>query len=108
VFTPGGPPPEPVVDWGDADQLQELFVPHAATIDVLHGHLGWCFDSLDDRLERAEQIAPPLVALREELDDGHFNEVRWAVREAAEPFVTRTRHGVLLDQRYVIVVARKR
>ena len=108
AFSPGGPLPEPAIDWGDAAQVQEVFVPHAATMDVRHRRVGWCFDSLDDWLDRAEQVAPPLVALRKVLDDGHFDELRWVVREAAEPFVTRTRHGVLLDQRYVIVVARKR
>jgi hypothetical protein len=53
-------------------------------------------------------VAPTLVALREVLEEKRFDVLRWAVREAAEPFAVRTRNGILLNHQYIVVIARKR
>lgn len=105
---PEGRPSDPDVDWGDEDAVTALFLPYASTVEVAHGSMAWGFDSVDDWLERAERVAPPLVALRETLEEARFDELRWALHDAAEPFVVRTGGGVLLEQRYLIVVAHKR
>ncbi len=57
---------------------------------------------------RAERVAPPLVALCESLPAQRYQEVCNSVRDAGLPFARPLANGVIIEQPYMIVVARKR
>jgi SAM-dependent methyltransferase len=105
-----GPRPgtyDEAMDWSSPDEVVSAFAPHAVTVEVVPGSFGWYFDSFDDWRTRAERVAPPLVALLQRLDEAQAAELRSVIERAARPYLRPIARGIVIEQAYTSVVARK-
>jgi hypothetical protein len=93
--------------WSRPDDVVGAFAPYAVTVEVVPGSFGWYFDSLEDWRTGAERVAPPLVELLQQLDESQTAELRSVIERAAQPYLRNVGRGILIEQAYTCVVARK-
>jgi ubiquinone/menaquinone biosynthesis C-methylase UbiE len=106
-YAPGPEDIPPAILWGDEGVIRERLEGHAARVDVSSGALDMSFPSVDAALDFYERNAPNMATARAGLAPEVYARLREDFREVLAQSLT-DRGTVEPDNRYVLIVARKR
>jgi SAM-dependent methyltransferase len=108
----GYAPPSPLklpspMEWGDPDEVRRRLGPYTASIETECRTAKFTLASVEAAQEFFEQTNPALLVLSRMLPEPRYAELRTAAHSLVSAFCKPSGPGVLLENGYLVVLARK-
>ena len=105
-------PPSPLklpspMEWGDPGQVRRRLEPFAASVETERRRARFTFASVEVAQQFFEQTNPALLVLSRMLPQARYDELVTAARSLVGQFSEPAEGGVLLENEYLTVLARK-